>query len=396
MTVGVTGSGKGRNAAITQALSFEGSLVCFDPKAEILQVSRRYRETVLNQQTVVLSPFSDETDGLNLFDLLPFVGGAPYDFAQELASHIAGVDQKNSLSRGTSNDDFWTESGVNLLTGVIGAAMDGQFGPPCLPSALDALKVDEVAYSLAVLLEKDKPAKAAYQEIAAFLQMTEVTRSGVLATAQSYLRGLHGDGVTKMLTETTFDLEGFIHGTVPTTIYFVVPPAKFVSHARVVRLIFGALIMALFSRNFIPNLKTLFQIDEAAILGPFAPLRLLLTLGRGQGVICHTFWQDLDQVRNSFFDWHTVVNNHGVIRWLGNSNHHQAVQMSGLFGVSPRRLMEMAPDEQALLIDGKFQRCRRLDYLTDEFFQGRYDTNLRYVDPFSSQVRHDAPTRLPR
>jgi type IV secretion system protein VirD4 len=199
-----------------------------------------------------------------------------------------------------------------------------------------------------------------------------------------------------MLTETTFDLEGFIHGTVPTTIYFVVPPAKFVSHARVVRLIFGALIMALFSRNFIPNLKTLFQIDEAAILGPFAPLRLLLTLGRGQGVICHTFWQDLDQVRNSFFDWHTVVNNHGVIRWLGNSNHHQAVQMSGLFGVSPRRLMEMAPDEQALLIDGKFQRCRRLDYLTDEFFQGRYDTNLRYVDPFSSQVRHDAPTRLPR
>ncbi len=216
------------------------------------------------------------------------------------------------------------------------------------------------------------------------LQTADVTRSGILSTSQSYLRGLSGSGVLKMLQQTSFDLQGFIQGTRATTIYIVVPPEKLLSHGQLVRLLFGSLMTALFSRKFIPELKTLIQLDEAAALGTFDPLRMLLTLGRGQGVICHSYWQDLAQIKNNYFDWETILNNHSVIRLLGASNHLQATELSRLFGIAPGELTQHNSHTQALFVDGEFIRSRRINYLTDKYFTDRFDPNLRYVDPHRS------------
>ncbi|MCA9201068.1 MAG: hypothetical protein KDA87_26190 [Planctomycetales bacterium] len=70
--------------------------------------------------------------------------------------------------------------------------------------------------------------------------------------------------------------------------------------------------------------------------------------------------------------------------------------MAALFGVAPKKLMEMEADEQALLIDGKFQRCRRLDYMKDDHFAGRFDVNQRYVDPFVAKANARQTKRRPR
>ena len=67
--------------------------------------------------------------------------------------------------------------------------------------------------------------------------------------------------------------------------------------------------------------------------------------------------------------------------------------MAALFGVAPKKLMEMEADEQALLIDGKFQRCRRLDYMKDDHFA---DVNQRYVDPFVAKANARQTKRRPR
>ena len=339
LTLGVTGSGKAVSSAMPQALSFEGSLICFDPKGEIAHVSRRFREEELGQQIAVLAPFSNGDGGLNPFDLARFVDDSDYDFASSLASIIGGSSQPSAYSRSGTNDEFWQNWGVNLLTGVIGAAMENKLSSVSMNALPEVLKADNVTYDLAVLLDTKRPSDAFSREITSFLQLTDTMRSGVLATSQSYFRGFSGEGVMKMLEKTTFDLEGFINGTRPTTIYITIPPEKLVSHSRLVCLLFGSLMSALFSRKFIPTHKTLIQLDEAAALGTFEPLRSLLTLGRGQGVICHSYWQDLSQIKNNFFDWQTILNNHSVIRILGASNYIQASELAGIYGIPAKKLL---------------------------------------------------------
>lgn len=381
ITFGMTGSGKAVNSAMPQALSYPGSLICFDPKGEITDVTRRYREETLGQQIAVLAPFTAGAGGINPLDLADFVSDSNFDFAGSIATNLAGSGTPSVTSRASTNEAFWVDSAANLLTGVVGAAIEGKLEDRTLNSVVDIFKSDDVPYNLAVLLDTNKPSKPFHMEIASFLQMTDITRSGVLATAQSYLRGLSGPGVKHMLSGSTFDLEGFINGTVPTTIYITIPPEKLVSHAQLVRLLFGSLMTSLFVRKFIPDQKTLIQLDEAAALGTFEPLRMLLTLGRGQGVICHSYWQDLSQIRNNFYDWETILNNHGVIQLLGASNYVQATALANLFGIQSSQLTQHASSEQCLFVDGRFQRSQRLNYLTDKYFAGRFDPNPRYIDP---------------
>jgi type IV secretion system protein VirD4 len=380
ITIGKTGSGKAVNALIPQALTYPGSMIIFDPKREIEDVTRRYREKVLGQKTVILNPFSPETDGLNPLDLDQYSIDSAFDFASSLATLIAGSNQRSAYSRSSTNDDFWIDSAVNLLTGIIGGIMEGKIAKPdrSLNSLVSALKSDDVVYSLAVTLDTASPSEPFKREIASLLQMVEVTRSGVLATAQSYLRGLSGLGSEKLLAKTTFDLEGLIHATVPTTIYIQVPLDKLVSHSRILRLIFGSLMTAMFARPFIPAQPTLFALDEAAALGTFEPLRTMLTTMRGQGVIVHSLWQDLAQIEHNYADWETILNNQGVIRLLGASNYRQAVRMADIFGVSPQKLIELKPTEQIIFVDGQLVVCQRLNYLSDEIFAGRFDPNSRY------------------
>ena len=70
-----------------------------------------------------------------------------------------------------------------------------------MSKVVDLLMSDDVVYNLAVLMDtigKQLP-PLAHREIAAFLQMPEVTRGGVLATAQSYVKTLHSPGVLRSL-----------------------------------------------------------------------------------------------------------------------------------------------------------------------------------------------------
>ena len=71
---------------------------------------------------------------------------------------------------------------------------------------------------------------------------------------------------------------------------------------------------------------------------------------------------------------------------LGASNYQQAVDFADLYGVAPARILSVANENQALFVDGKFQVCKRVDYLTDELFKGRFDPNTRYSDLIQQQL----------
>ena len=63
MTIAPTGAGKGRDVIIPNLLSYDGSVVVFDPKGENYDVTHRYRRDVLGHQVVLLDPFASSRTG---------------------------------------------------------------------------------------------------------------------------------------------------------------------------------------------------------------------------------------------------------------------------------------------------------------------------------------------
>jgi type IV secretion system protein VirD4 len=392
ITIAATGKGKGRGSLIPTLLTYPGSVVVIDPKGEAVAVTSEQRRR-MGQKVVILDPFRitglDVTDGLNPFDIQPLSGQSVEDFALE-AAHLLHQGQDASLK-----DPFWDHRGDGLNAGVI-ASVNAISEPEDrhLLTVRDRLMSDDVVYNLAVLMDSHgkKLPSLAHQQISSFLQTEEKCRSGILATAVQHFSVFYGAGVEASVRRTTFDLTAFRDGA-PTSIYLVIPPQKLRSHSPLLRLWLGSLINAALSRTERPAVDDLFLLDEAAQLGELESLRSLMTLMRGYGVRCWSFWQDLAQLKRLYkTDWETILNNAAVVQVFGITTYLAAKALAELLGdrISLRELMELPASEQHILESGgRLTRALKLDYLKDDPFQGLYSPNARYrhIDtPSSAQV----------
>lgn len=379
LTIAPTGAGKGRGVIIPNLLRFEGSVIVIDPKGETWHVTARRRRE-MGQQVLLLDPFQavgKRTDSLNPFDLFDRPGALLDADAEMLASLLAG-------DAGFHKEPFWDNWGRSLMSGVIAAvaetapAAQRHFG-----KVRELLMSDDAVYNLATLLESHENInRLSKQNISSFLPITEQTRSGILSTAQSYLKVVNSDSALRSLTRSTIDLDAVREGA-PMTIYIVIPPDKLESHGALLRLWVGALMLTVMGRRRRPKRSTLFLLDECAQLGEFGPLRQSMTLLRGYGLQVWPFFQDLSQLQRLYpKDWRTIFNNAGVFQLFGVANHLMAKESSDLIGdIDADTLRAMQADKQVVAISGrKALNCRLPDYLEDAPFKGLWDPNPMF-DP---------------
>ena len=132
--------------------------------------------------------------------------------------------------------------------------------------------------------------------------------------------------------------------------------------AGFLRLMLGTLMNIIASRTAIPEHKTCFYVDEAAQLGFMPQLLEALTLMRSYGLQCTTYWQDLSQIQYHYpTGWQGIVNNSAVLQIFGIKNHWVARSLADIVGVEARQLLQMLPDEQLLVHEGKnIHTARRL------------------------------------
>jgi type IV secretion system protein VirD4 len=162
------------------------------------------------------------------------------------------------------------------------------------------------------------------------------------------------------------------------TIYLVLPPDKLASHGKLLRLWLGTLMTVLSRRRQRPARPTLLLIDEAAQLGPMQELRSAVTLMRGYGVRCWSFWQDLSQLQRIYpLDWKSIVNNCAVQQYFGLSLPQVAADIDAyLAGASPRPIAQIAEDDGLLIRRGHpAQIVARPNYLRDAAFAGTFSPN---------------------
>lgn len=388
MTIAPTGGGKGVGVIIPNLLTYPGSVIAVDIKGELTQVTARRRRE-MGQKVVVLDPFglvTDRTrpgDSLNPFDLFHLPGADPESDAEMLAAQF-------SVDHSFSTDRYWDDTGKGLAAGLIAHLATGGAEDERNPSALrKLLYMDDLDYNIATWLDKGEVKNPlARDEFVAYLSApSDKTRPCIRTTACTYMKCLGSELVSRAMETSSFDLRAMMDGQ-PMTVYLVIPPEKLESHRAVLRAWVATLLTAVLRRKQLPELRTLFVVDEAAQLGEMPLLRTAMTLLRGYGLQCWTFWQDLGQLRTLYpNDWTTMVSNSAAMQAFGLPRHGTArTAWLEVLGEDALDLPRMPPGEMAVsFADSGMSRHRRANYLTDPAFAGLFDSNRRFADSKASE-----------
>lgn len=374
ITFARTGTGKGRGALIPNLLTYEGPVIVIDPKGEACHVTARRRRE-MGQKVHVIDPFgiiSPETDSLNPMDAFSIPGVDFSSLAMDIAKLLSGGGK-------IGKDPFWDIRGHDLAAGVIAAiAAVREPEDRSLVQVRRLLKDGDHLFHLNMLVEnsgKKLPAFAR-EEISNYLGTTDVTRSGIHATACSYFSIIASEAAQRTVSTSTIDLAAVRRGD-PMTIYLVVPPTQLASHAPLFRLWTAALMSAVLSRDGnLPKYRTLFAIDECAQLGDFGLLPMVYTLARSYGMRVWSFFQDLAQLRKVIGeDWPTVINNAAAMQVFGVANQLAASDLAMVLGdFTDDGLRNMDPSHLALQVAGqRGVTQRRPDYLLDPAYAGLFD-----------------------
>ncbi|WP_433349394.1 type IV secretory system conjugative DNA transfer family protein [Micromonospora sp. CA-111912] len=389
MTVAPTGAGKGRDVIIPNLLTYEGSVVVFDPKGENYDVTHEHRRSVLGNEIVLLDPFGashsgrDARGSLNPFDVFDVLrrdddaAEEAEDFGRVLSDILMGGVR--SLT-----DPFWDEMAQLLIAGLTADLMTGQ---PDRRNSLHELRAQlfdtDLRYRLAVALEnrgKHMP-PGTRQEFEMLVSMdADKTFSGILATAAQQLAPFSSQRTVEATDTTSFRLTDLVDPARRISIYVVIPPHKLRTHQRLLRAWVGCLLYYVMNSRSMNQSRLLFLIDEAAQLGRFSLLQDAITLLRGYGLRTWTFWQDLAQL-TSLYDvaGETMINNSGVLQVFGPANFGAARDLSHRLGCNVGELLQLSPEEQVVAFKSEWPtRMTRFNHLTDPVLHGWARPNPRH------------------
>lgn len=377
-TIGRTGSGKSRNVVIPNLLNYQGSKIALDIKGELYLTTSQFHQNN-NYEVILIDPFyflTDEPDCFNPFDLINFVSKQECDIECQNIAEMISI-------RTLAKDPFWDISAIGLLAGVISYVITIlEDKKRNIKSLLETLMSDDVTYNLAVILDtgSKKISPMAYREISAFLQTAEITRGGILPTAYSYLKAFNNDRICQSFSKTTFHLNNLITDSKRFIIYFVIPPSYIQSHSQLIRLWFYSLMKIFTKRTEIPDLPTLFFLDEIAQFGDgFSILENVMTVGRGYGIKVWLFLQSLNQLKQNYpKSWRTMFENVDVIQVFQPNSLLTAKEIENLIGVNAQELLKMKPEEQYIVKNSLPEKANKLDYLTDQIFDGKWEQNPYY------------------
>jgi type IV secretion system protein VirD4 len=358
-------------------LTYNGSVVVIDPKGENYAVTARYRRSI-GTEVIKFDPFGispdKDTDTFNPFDVLNLSRAYQEDEVRSLTELLTG----GTLSL---QEPFWDTMSANLLNGLgIYLASDKAAYSRSYVGLQDILYSADAIYAIAKIADEKTSPLGTKQALSQFLSITDVTRSGILASAQQHLTLIGSPAVRRVIGSTSFDLKKIYVGE-PTSIYIIIPPDKLNSHRGLLRLWIGALLMVIASRSVIPATRTLFLIDEAAQLGSLKLLETAMTLLRGYGLQTWSFWQDLSQLKYLYSDgWLTMINNCSVLQMFGANNLMVSHEFAEIMGFPVEEVRRIGRSEQVLVINGQEAiRAGRFDYLTDQRFSQTYDPNPFYA-----------------
>jgi type IV secretion system protein VirD4 len=375
--LGPTGVGKTTSGVIPRLLDHPGPAFVIDVKGELYHTTAKARAR-MGQEVLVLDPFG--ILGVPSFALNPLALVAASPDPDNVAWQIVdALCPTESLK-----DPFWDNNAKMLIVGLVqhlvAREKAGQ-GTASLSEVSDLIRSGDAYYHMAVLLDKeqDMPAEA-YRSIAAVLNMPEITRGGVIATAVAMLRLFGVRQIRAATSEGDIPFSSISEGD-PISLYIVMPPATLRPYGSILRLWMDTILTALFQREKIGTQPTLLAIDEAAALGHMPQMETAFALGRGYGMSVMAVFQTVHQMRGLYGEAHRVLlDNAGAVLAYPPANRASAEEIAALVGgISADALMGLGDHDVLVARSGQLPEVAgRYDVRFDPDLRSKASPNPRH------------------
>lgn len=427
LTVAPTRSGKGVGGVIPNLLVWPGSVLVTDPKGENYAVTQRVRRS-MGQRVYALDPF-EVTGPSARFNPLDLLNPDSLDVADDAAV----LADMLLISSGDARAAFWEDNAKLIIQALIlFAACEAPADKRNLPHVRHLLMSGPEEWE--EVIGKMRESTAAHGLLSRFgnsiAQMSEKSLQDILSTAKASTGFLDSPRVARVFAASDFHFEDLKAGDL--SVYLVLPADKLDAYSRFLRLAIGSALQACVVAKSLSPYPALLLLDEFAQLGPMAPVKRAYTLMGGMGVKVWTFLQDLAQLENLYKEGaQTFLANATVKQFFGVSDLKTAEEVSKMLGdqtitienfgatkgqtegqgmtgsgmssnegssvgssqgrsqtgralLKPDEVMRLSKDNEIILVQS--QRpifANKLNYLTDPFFEGRFDNNPMHQTPAS-------------
>ncbi|MCM2477394.1 Ti-type conjugative transfer system protein TraG [Rhizobium sp. CG5] len=291
-----SGGFKTTSATIPTALKWGGTLIVLDPSNEVAPMVKAHRIKA-GRDVIVLDP-KDPNIGFNALDWIGQHDGTKEEDIAAVASWIMSESGRASGVR----DDFFRASGLQLLTAIIADV--------CLSGHTE--KKDQTLRTVRVNLSEPEPKlRARLQEIydnsesdfvkenvAAFVNMTPETFSGVYANAIKETHWLSYPNYAGLVSGSTFSTDDIASGK--TDVFVALDLKTLETHGGLARVIIGSFLNAIYNRDGAMPGRALFLLDEVARLGFMRILETARDAGRKYGITLLMIYQSIGQMRETY------------------------------------------------------------------------------------------------
>ncbi|WP_300063512.1 type IV secretory system conjugative DNA transfer family protein [uncultured Roseobacter sp.] len=287
------GSGGFKTTAVVvrTALNWTGSLVVLDPSKEVAPMVADAR---IAQDRIVRNLDPDRPElGFNVLDWIA-TSKNPEESVAATASWL--MTEKPSVS--TGSDDFFRNSALQLITGVLGEIMlSGNTDPAKQNLRYLRQIIASPEPDLKKRLEniyKESRNSFVRETVAPFIRMTDTTFSGVYANAAKETQWLSFERLGKLVSGNHFTSASLREGKTDVSINLDLK--KLQTHPGFGRVIVGALLNSLYEADGDVKDRTLFLLDEAFLIGRMGILQTARDAGLKYGITLLMIYQSIGQL----------------------------------------------------------------------------------------------------
>ena len=393
LTVAPTRSGKGVSAIIPNLLTYEGSIICIDPKGENATITAKRRREI-NENVFIIDPWDivkgEEKANINPIEFL----SDNKDLAEDVA-YIA--DALVYDPPGQVGEAHWNEEAKALISGFLMYIVKTYPNNKNLSKLRDLLTLDEESLKGLFKDMQESDYNLIKRCANRMLNKSDKEFSGVLSTAHRHTQFLDSNRIEESTNSSSFDITDLIKN--PSSVFIVIPPDKIGAFNRWLRIILTNLIMGLTKAGERPNQDIMFFIDEFAAIGRFKIIETAMGLMAGYGMKFWLFLQDLSQLKSLYEQsYATFISNSSVFQIFGTNDYETAKYISDSIGqttimtttinesgkltefnknsysttsrnlLTPDEIMNLPDHVQIVFIEGKPILLAKLNYYADRFF----------------------------
>jgi type IV secretion system protein VirD4 len=291
-----SGGFKTTSVTIPTALKWVGSLIVLDPSNEVAPMVSQHREAA-GRRIRILDPRQPKTG----FNALDWIGKFGVTKEEDIASVASWIMSESGRASGV-RDDFFRASGLQLLTAMIAdVCLSGH--TPAEQQTLRQVRANlsEPEPKLRQRLQDiydNSESDFVKENVAAFVNMTPETFSGVYANAIKETHWLSYQNYAALVSASAFSTDDIASGK--TDVFINIDLKTLETHSGLARVIIGSFLNAIYNRDGDMEGRALFLLDEVARLGYMHILETARDAGRKYGITLTMIYQSIGQLREAY------------------------------------------------------------------------------------------------